>query len=186
MELKGKIEAQFSLTPEEAASVLQAMVNANRGLPVMPVMPVDSRLKLTPCEPVMAEQTPAPAPAAQPEQPKEEPAPAPVKTAPHPQPVATPQPAPAPEYKETPEQAVAYLKEHFGIKPNKEDRTPEEQKKAVALFRAITALVRDITRDGSAQSLADLKCDLNRQEFIKRSMGLSYDVGSNQFKELPF
>lgn len=178
MELKGKIEAQFSLTPEEAASVLQAMVNANRGLPVMPVMPVDSRLKLTPCDPTQAQEPQRAAPA---EQPKEEPAP-------QPQSVATPQtaPAPAPEYKETPEQAVAYLKEHFGIKPNKEDRTPEEQKKAVALFRAITALVRDITRDGSAQSLADLKCDLNRQEFIKRSMGLSYDVGSNQFKELPF
>lgn len=173
MELKGKIEAQFALTPEEASSVLQAIVNANRGLPVMPV---SSKLVLTPCEPVMAEQTPTPT-----EQPKEEPAP-------EPQSVATPRPAPAPapEYKETPEQAVAYLKEHFGIKPNKEDRTPEEQKKAVALFRAITALVRDITRDGSAQSLADLKCDLNRQEFVKRSMGLSYDVGSNQFKELPF
>ncbi len=179
MELKGKIEAQFSLTPEEAASVLQAMVNANRGLPVMPVMPVDAMPKCVPTEVPTAPVTRKAedlAPTTEPpaEQPKQAPAP------------VAPQPAPAPEYKETPEQAVAYLKEHFGIKPNKEDRTPEEQKKAVALFRAITALVRDITRDGSAQSLADLRCDLNRQEFIKRSMGLSYDVGSNQFKELPF
>lgn len=166
MELKGKIEAQFSLTPEEASAVLQAMVNANKRVAVM------SFDGMTPG------QTP--------ERTSDAAVPSPVKEtpAPQPQPVATPQPAP--EYKETPEQAVAYLKEHFGIKPNKEDRTPEEQKKAVALFRAITALVRDITRDGSAQSLADLKCDLNRQEFVKRSMSLSYDVGSNQFKELPF
>lgn len=173
MELKGRIEAEFTLTPEESAAILQGMLAAGTATTRIPV-------KETAPKPIQApepkpEEKPQPAP--QPAAPKPEPSPAP-------QPAA--QPAPAPEYQETPEQAVTLLKQQFGIKPNKEDRTDEEQKKAVALNRAILGLIRDITRDGSAQSLADLRDDLCRKEFIRRSLKLTYDVGANKFEESVF
>lgn len=179
MELKGRIEAEFTLTPEESAAILQGMLAA--GTATAPrTAPRTAVARTEPAPKTIPETKPQNGPETTPETaPQPEPKPAPA-------PAPAPQPKPAPEYKETPEQAVALLKEQFGIKPNKEDRTAEEQKKAVALNRAILALIRDITRDGSAQSLADLKCDMNRQEFIRRSMKLTYDVGANMFEESVF
>lgn len=172
MELRGRIEAEFTLTPEESAAILQGMLAAGGTAAAK----VETAPKPT--------TQPAPEPAPKPE-PKPTPAPAPAPK-PETKPAPAPAPAPAPEYKETPEHAVQLLKEQFNIKPNKEDRTAEEQRKAVALNRAILALIRDITRDGSAQSLADLGCDMNRQEFIRRSLKLTYDVGANKFEESVF
>lgn len=179
MELKGRIEAEFTLTPKESAAILQGMLAAGTATTRIPV-------KETTPEPI---QAPAPKPEAAPkpkEKPSPAPQPAPQPAAPKPETSPAPQPAPAPEYQETPEQAVRLLKEQFGIKPNKEDRTAKEQKKAVALNRAILGLIRDITRDGSAQSLADLRDDLCRKEFIRRSLKLTYDVGANKFEESAF
>lgn len=174
MELRGKIEAEFTLTPEESAAILQGMLTAG-GTATAPRTTV-----------VRTEPTPTPKP-----EPASEPAPAPKPTptaepAPGPKPEPAPQPTPAPEYKETPEHAVALLKQQFGVDKPKEERTADEQKKAVALNRAILGLIRDITRDGSAQSLADLRDDLCRKEFIRRSMKLTYDVGANKFEESVF
>lgn len=162
MELRGKIEAEFVLTPDESAAILQGMLAAGGTASATRTAP---------------RTAPQPKPAA----------PAPAAPAPATQPATAPTPAaPAPEYRETPEQAITLLKQQFGIDKPKEERTPDEQKKAVALNRAIRGLIRDITRDGSAQSLADLGPELNRQEFVRRCLKLTYDAGANKFNEMPF
>lgn len=186
MELRGKIEAEFVLTPDESAAILQGMLAAGGTATAAP-------------RTAEVKSEPAPAPARdekklaqdyknQAQAPTSQPTQAPV---PRPQTQSAPRlrtapAAPASEYKETPEQAVSLLKQQFGIDKPKEERTPDEQQKAVALNRAILGLIRDITRDGSAQSLADLGNDLNRTEFVRRCMKLAYDANNNSFSELPF
>lgn len=85
---------------------------------------------------------------------------------------------------ETPELAVSLLRQQFGIPAVKEDRDEEQQRRSMELNRAVMAMIREITRNNSARSLADLKSDMEKQEFIRRSLTLTYD--GQKFEENPF
>lgn len=85
---------------------------------------------------------------------------------------------------ETPELAVSRLRQQFGIPAVKEDRDEEQQRRSMELNRAVMAMIREITWNNSARSLADLKSDMEKQEFIRRSLTLAYD--GQKFEEIPF
>ena len=85
---------------------------------------------------------------------------------------------------ETPELAVSLLRQQFGIPAVKEDRNEEQQRRSMELNRAVMAMIREITRNNSARSLADLRSDMEKQEFIRRSLTLAYD--GQKFEEKPF
>lgn len=85
---------------------------------------------------------------------------------------------------ETPELAVSLLREQFGIPAVKEDRDEDQQRRSMELNRAVMAMIREITRNNSARSLADLKSDMEKKEFIRRSLTLAYD--GQKFEEKPF
>ena len=85
---------------------------------------------------------------------------------------------------ETPELAVTLLRQQFGIPAVKEDRDEEQQRRSMELNRAVMAMIREITRNSSARSLADLKSDMEKKEFIRRSLTLAYD--GQKFEEKPF
>lgn len=85
---------------------------------------------------------------------------------------------------ETPELAVSLLRQQFGIPAVKEDRDEEQQRRSMELNRAVMAMIREITRNSSARSLADLKSDMEKKEFIRRSLTLAYD--GQKFEEKPF
>lgn len=85
---------------------------------------------------------------------------------------------------ETPELAVSLLRQQFGIPAVKEDRDEEQQRRSMELNRAVMAMIREITRNSSARSLADLKSDMEKKEFIRRSLTLTYD--GQKFEEKPF
>ena len=85
---------------------------------------------------------------------------------------------------ETPELAVSRLRQQFGIPAVKEDRDEEQQRRSMELNRAVMAMIREITMNNSARSLADLKSDIEKQEFIRRSLTLAYD--GQKFEEIPF
>ena len=85
---------------------------------------------------------------------------------------------------ETPELAVSRLRQQFGIPAVKEDRDEEQQRRSMELNRAVMAMIREITRNNSARSLADLKSDMEKKEFIRRSLTLTYD--GQKFEEIPF
>ena len=85
---------------------------------------------------------------------------------------------------ETPELAVSLLRQQFGIPAVKEDRDEEQQRRSMELNRAVMAMIREITRNNSARSLAALRSDMEKQEFIRRSLTLTYD--GQKFEEKPF
>ena len=85
---------------------------------------------------------------------------------------------------ETPERAVSLLRQQFGIPAVKEDRDEEQQRRSMELNRAVMAMIREITMNNSARSLADLKSDMEKKEFIRRSLTLTYD--GQKFEEIPF
>ena len=85
---------------------------------------------------------------------------------------------------ETPELAVSRLRQQFGIPAVKEDRDEEQQRRSMELNRAVMAMIREITMNNSARSLADLKSDMEKKEFIRRSLTLTYD--GQKFEEIPF
>lgn len=91
---------------------------------------------------------------------------------------------PEPADAETPELAVSLLRQQFGIPAVKEDRDEEQQRRSMELNRAVMAIIREITRNNSARSLADLKSDMEKKEFIRRSLTLTYD--GQKFEEKPF
>ena len=91
---------------------------------------------------------------------------------------------PEPADAETPELAVSRLRQQFGIPAVKEDRDEEQQRRSMELNRAVMAMIREITRNNSARSLADLKSDMEKKEFIRRSLTLTYD--GQKFEEIPF
>ena len=79
---------------------------------------------------------------------------------------------------------MSLLRQKFGIPAVKEDRDEEQQRRSMELNRAVMAMIRDITRNASARSLADLKSDMKKKEFIRRSLTLAYD--GQKFEEKPF
>ena len=79
---------------------------------------------------------------------------------------------------------MSRLRQQFGIPAVKEDRDEEQQRRSMELNRAVIAMIREITMNNSARSLADLKSDMEKQEFIRRSLTLTYD--GQKFEEIPF
>lgn len=107
---------------------------------------------------------------------------------PEPQPQPQPEPVkqPQPEYREKPEDVLPLLRERFGIPAGKEDRTPDEQERARGLNKAVIAVIRDVTKNSGARSIADLRTEDDRQEFIRQALLISYDVNTQAFTVNPF
>lgn len=107
---------------------------------------------------------------------------------PEPQPEPQPEPVkqPQPEYREKPEDVLPLLRERFGIPAGKEDRTPDEQERARGLNKAVIAVIRDVTKNSGARSIADLRTEDDRQEFIRQALLISYDVNTQAFTVNPF
>lgn len=119
----------------------------------------------------------------EPEQPKQQPKPEPQQ--PEQQQQQQPE-QPAPEYKEKPEDVLPLLRDRFGIPAAKEERTEEQQNLAKALNKAVVAVIREVTKNGAARSIADLRTEDDRQEFIRLSLLLYYNVSTQQFEVKPF
>ena len=127
-------------------------------------------------------------PEPQPEQPRQQPEPEqpqPEPQQPEPQPEQQPE-QPAPEYKEKPEDVLPLLRERFNIPAAKEERTEEQQNLAKALNKAVVAVIREVTKNGAARSIADLRTEDDRQEFIRLALLLYYNVSTQQFEVKPF
>lgn len=107
---------------------------------------------------------------------------------PEPQPQPQPEPVkqPQPEYREKPEDVLPLLRERFGIPAGKEDRTPDEQERARGLNKAVIAVIRDVTKNSGARSIADLRTEDDRREFIRQALLISYDVNTQAFTVNPF
>ncbi len=107
---------------------------------------------------------------------------------PEPQPQPQPEPVkqPQPEYREKPEDVLPLLRERFGIPAGKEDRTPDEKERARGLNKAVIAVIRDVTKNSGARSIADLRTEDDRQEFIRQALLISYDVNTQAFTVNPF
>lgn len=214
MELRGEIRAQFALTPEEAAALLLAVGKTSAsGCGTKGAAQGQNRLEQdatmdaaiermqrtakkleeqtkAEAEEVKAEcgakdSAPEPAHTAQTEAPTQEQAQTSASASARTESTAQAQtqeqePADA----ETPELAVSLLRQQFGIPAVKEDRDEEQQRRSMELNRAVMAIIREITRNNSARSLADLKSDMEKQEFIRRSLTLTYE--GQKFEEKPF
>ena len=196
MEIRGEIRAQFALTPEEAAELLLAIGKTSTSASARTESET-GQLRLTQ-DTTMAsaiermqratkkpeEQTKAEAEEVKAECGAKDSAPEPAHTtqteAPTPAQTQGQEPADA----ETPELAVSRLRQQFGIPAVKEDRDEEQQRRSMELNRAVIAMIREITMNNSARSLADLKSDIEKQEFIRRSLTLAYD--GQKFEEIPF
>lgn len=119
-------------------------------------------------------------------------APAPVETA---VPVAGEQPglqtqAPRPEpqapYQEKPEDVLPLLRERFGIAAAKEDRDEEQRRMAKELNRCVGDIIRRVTGNTGAKSIADLRDDADRERFIRESLSIAYQSNSRTFYCEPF
>ena len=185
MELRGEIRAQFALTPEEAAELLLAIGKTSASASALAESAETGQLRLAECG--AKDSAPEPAHTTQTEsttQAQEQTsASASARTESAAQTQAQTQ-GQEPADAETPERAVSLLRQQFGIPAVKEDRDEEQQRRSMELNRAVMAMIREITRNNSARSLADLKSDIEKQEFIRRSLTLTYD--GQKFEEIPF
>lgn len=196
MEIRGEIRAQFALTPEEAAELLLAIGKTSASASARTESET-GQLRLTQ-DTTMAsaiermqraakkpeEQTKAEAEEVRAECGAKDSAPEPAHTT---QTESTEQAqtqGQEPADAETPELAVSRLRQQFGIPAVKEDRDEEQQRRSMELNRAVMAMIREITMNNSARSLADLKSDMEKKEFIRRSLTLTYD--GQKFEEIPF
>lgn len=127
--------------------------------------------------PAPAEQAPAQNPA------QAEQAPAPAASRPKRKPAPLPE---APKAVETPEEAVKKLLQGFGIPAVKEDRTEDQQQMAKAMNRGLKELIQMVTHNGSARSIADLRTDDQKAEFVKLAMLMEYDAATKSFTANPF
>lgn len=136
-------------------------------------------------------QMTADAPAAQPEpETKQVPAPAAAVPAASPAPetpaaaqAAQEAPAAEPEMrKEQPEDVLPLLRQQFGIPESKEERDEEQQRRARNLGKAVLALIQDITKNPRARSVADLRTDADRTEFIRCALLITMDSATGQFQ----
>ena len=201
MEIRGEIRAQFALTPEEAAELLLAIGKTSTSASARTESAEMGQLRLaqdTTMDSAIErmqratkkpeEQTKAEAAGVKAECGAKDSAPEPAHT------TQTEAPTQAqtqgqgqgqePADAETPELAVSRLRQQFGIPAVKEDRDEEQQRRSMELNRAVMAMIREITMNNSARSLADLKSDMEKQEFIRRSLTLTYD--GQKFEEIPF
>ena len=201
MEIRGEIRAQFALTPEEAAELLLAIGKTSASASARTESetvktecgakdsaPEPAHTTRTEAEEVKAEcgakdSAPEPAHTTQTETPTQEQAQEQAQGQEQEQEQEQEQ-GQEPADAETPELAVSRLRQQFGIPAVKEDRDEEQQRRSMELNRAVMAMIREITRNNSARSLADLKSDIEKQEFIRRSLTLTYD--GQKFEEIPF
>ena len=213
MEIRGEIRAQFALTPEEAAELLLAIGKTSASASARTESetvktecgakdsaPEPAHTTRTEAEEVKAEcgakdSAPEPAHTTQTETPTQTEstaqeqaqtsasASARTESAAQAQTQGQEQ-GQEPADAETPELAVSRLRQQFGIPAVKEDRDEEQQRRSMELNRAVMAMIREITMNNSARSLADLKSDIEKQEFIRRSLTLAYD--GQKFEEIPF
>ena len=204
MELRGEIRAQFALTPEEATALLLAVGKTSASASARTESAETGQLRLAECG--AKDSAPEPAHTTQTESGAKDSAPEPAHTARTESAAQAQTQTPAsvsartestaqsqtqaqtqgqePADAETPELAVSRLRQQFGIPAVKEDRDEEQQRRSMELNRAVMAMIREITRNNSARSLADLKSDIEKQEFIRRSLTLTYD--GQKFEEIPF
>ena len=196
MEIRGEIRAQFALTPEEAAELLLAIGKTSTSASARTESET-GQLRLTQ-DTTMAsaiermqraakkpeEQTKAEAEEVRTECGAKGSAPEPAHTTQTEAPTQAQTQGQEPADAETPELAVSRLRQQFGIPAVKEDRDEEQQRRSMELNRAVMAMIREITMNNSARSLADLKSDIEKQEFIRRSLTLAYD--GQKFEEIPF
>ena len=196
MEIRGEIRAQFALTPEEAAELLLAIGKTSTSASARTESET-GQLRLTQ-DTTMAsaiermqraakkpeEQTKAEAAGVKAECGAKDSAPEPAHTTQTEAPTQAQTQGQEPADAETPELAVSRLRQQFGIPAVKEDRDEEQQRRSMELNRAVMAMIREITMNNSARSLADLKSDIEKQEFIRRSLTLAYD--GQKFEEIPF
>ena len=201
MEIRGEIRAQFALTPEEAAELLLAIGKTSTSASARTESAEMGQLRLaqdTTMDSAIErmqratkkpeEQTKAEAEEVKAECGAKDSAPEPAHTArtetPTQEQTQGQEQEPEPADAETPELAVSRLRQQFGIPAVKEDRDEEQQRRSMELNRAVIAMIREITMNNSARSLADLKSDMEKQEFIRRSLTLTYD--GQKFEEIPF
>ena len=196
MEIRGEIRAQFALTPEEAAELLLAIGKTSASASARTESET-GQLRLAQ-DTTMAsaiermqraakkpeEQTKAEAEEVRAECGAKDSAPEPAHTTQTEAPTQAQTQGQEPADAETPELAVSRLRQQFGIPAVKEDRDEEQQRRSMELNRAVMAMIREITRNNSARSLADLKSDMEKKEFIRRSLTLTYD--GQKFEEIPF
>lgn len=189
MEIRGEIRAQFALTPEEAAELLLAIGKTSAPASAR----TESETVKTECgakdsAPGPAHTTRTEAAGVKAECGAKDSAPEPAHTTqtetPTQEQTQGQEQEQEPADAETPERAVSLLRQQFGIPAVKEDRDEEQQRRSMELNRAVMAMIREITRNNSARSLADLKSDMEKQEFIRRSLTLTYD--GQKFEEIPF
>ena len=201
MDIRGEIRAQFALTPEEAAELLLAIGKTSTSASARTESAEMGQLRLaqdTTMDSAIErmqratkkpeEQTKAEAEEVKAECGAKDSAPEPAHTArtetPTQEQTQGQEQEPEPADAETPELAVSRLRQQFGIPAVKEDRDEEQQRRSMELNRAVMAMIREITMNNSARSLADLKSDMEKQEFIRRSLTLTYD--GQKFEEIPF
>ena len=201
MDIRGEIRAQFALTPEEAAELLLAIGKTSASASARTESAEMGQLRLaqdTTMDSAIErmqratkkpeEQTKAEAEEVKAECGAKDSAPEPAHTArtetPTQEQTQGQEQEPEPADAETPELAVSRLRQQFGRPAVKEDRDEEQQRRSMELNRAVIAMIREITMNNSARSLADLKSDMEKQEFIRRSLTLTYD--GQKFEEIPF
>ena len=185
MEIRGEIRAQFALTPEEAAELLLAIGKTSASASAR----TESETVKTECGAKDSAPEPAHTTRTEAEEVKAEcgakdSAPEPAHTTQTESTAQAQTQGQEPADAETPELAVSRLRQQFGIPAVKEDRDEEQQRRSMELNRAVMAMIREITMNNSARSLADLKSDIEKQEFIRRSLTLAYD--GQKFEEIPF
>lgn len=84
--------------------------------------------------------------------------------------------------KEQPEDVLPLLRQQFGIPESKEERDEEQQRRARNLGKAVLALIKDITKNPRARSVADLRTDADRTEFIRCALLITMDSATGQFQ----
>lgn len=98
-----------------------------------------------------------------------------------PEPAAAPVAAPTPEYKEQPEDVLPLLMQRFGIPEKKEDRDDDQKQLAKQLNKGLQAILREVTKDKSAKSIADLRTEADKQRFIELALLLTRDANTGEF-----
>lgn len=148
------------------------------------VPPIPRTAKFEPAEAAVAvpEETPAETSMQTPVQTATpEPAPAVAPVAP-----VAPADAPAEPRKEQPEDVIPLLRQRFGIPENKEDRNEEQNQMSKALNKCVVGLIREVTKNSGARSLADLRDDQAKHDFIDAALRISYSINDGTFSAMPF
>lgn len=89
-------------------------------------------------------------------------------------------------YQEKPEDVLPLLRARFGVAAAKEDRDEEQRRMAKELNRCVVDIIRRVTGNTGAKSIADLRDDADRERFIRESLSITYQSNSRTFYCEPF